>query len=113
MSETFVNAYLSEDLEVMKTLVSSDISINRDYLSYDYEGTNVKIYYKGLDTKISYKLNGYSYENDAAYIQFFLIEEQNNKSRGFINLTLKDIGELSTGEVTNEDWKIVMVETDI
>lgn len=88
MSETFVNAYLSEDLEVMKTLVSSDISINRDYLSYDYEGTNVKIYYKGLDTKISYKLNGYSYENDAAHIQFFLVEEQNNKSRGFINLTI-------------------------
>ena len=112
MSETFINAYLNKDIDAMKTLVSNDISINNDCLSYDYEGTNVEVNYKGLDAKISYKLNGYSYENDTASIQFFL-EEENDKSRGFVNLTLKNIGDFSIGDVTAENWKIVMVTTDI
>lgn len=113
LSETFIKAYINKDIDTMKTLVSDNILINNDYLSYDYEGTNVKVYYKDSNTEISYKLNGYSYENDTAYIHFSLEEEKMDKFGGFINLTLKNTGELSIGDVTKEDWKIVMITVDI
>ena len=102
----FVKSYIDIDIDTMKELVSENIIITNECITFQ-DNTEIKLNYLSKNTKYNFQLNGYTYEDDNCngyIIYYHYILYDNNIPKVFMNIGFKRYLDL---------WKIYTISFDV
>ena len=102
----FVKSYIDIDIDTMKELVSENIIITNECITFQ-DNTEIKLNYLSKNTKYNFQLNGYTYEDDNGngyIIYYHYILYDNNIPKVFMNIGFKRYLDL---------WKIYTISFDV
>lgn len=82
LANRFIEAYLNQDIKGMQALLADNISVDNEFIRYDYEGEKIKL--KNNKKEMDYRLNSYEVEDDSVFYSFMVYEEPSQYNRRFI-----------------------------